>query len=77
MNVLNIAKHLLYLAQTEYGSGHSAIPTDEIFAAERLFEILKFCRKRWVNFISIKYWLPGREELSRYLRLVAFILNIV
>ncbi len=41
MNVLNIAKHLLYLAQTEYGSGNSPTTTDEIFAAERLFEVLK------------------------------------
>ncbi|CAF1437803.1 unnamed protein product [Rotaria sp. Silwood1] len=41
MNLLNIAKHLLYLAQTEYGSGNFATTIDEIFVAERLFEVLK------------------------------------
>jgi len=41
MNLLNVAKHLLHLAQTECGSGNSATTTDEIFLAERLFEVLK------------------------------------
>ncbi|CAF3709878.1 unnamed protein product [Rotaria sp. Silwood1] len=41
MNLLNIAKHLLYLAQTEYGSGNFATTIDEIFVAEQLFEVLK------------------------------------
>ncbi|CAF4123095.1 unnamed protein product [Rotaria sordida] len=42
MNLLNIAKHLLYLAQTEYGARNSTTATtDEIFPAERLFEVLK------------------------------------
>jgi hypothetical protein len=41
MNLLNIAKHLLYLVQTEYGSENSATTVDEIFTAERLFEVLK------------------------------------
>jgi hypothetical protein len=41
MNLLNIAKHLLHLAQTEYGSETSATTTDEILAAERLFEVFK------------------------------------
>ncbi|CAF1224691.1 unnamed protein product [Rotaria sordida] len=41
MNLLNIAKHLLHLTQTEYGSENSATTTDEIFVAERLFQVLK------------------------------------
>ncbi|CAF1299200.1 unnamed protein product [Rotaria sordida] len=41
MNLLNIAKHLLRLTQTEYGSENSATTTDEIFVAERLFQVLK------------------------------------
>ncbi|CAF1503263.1 unnamed protein product [Rotaria sordida] len=41
MNLLNIVKHLLDLAQTEFGYGNSAMTTDEIFIAERLFEVLK------------------------------------
>ena len=41
MNLLNIAKHLLHLAQTEFGSENSATTDDEVFAAEQLFEVLK------------------------------------
>ncbi|CAF4898172.1 unnamed protein product [Rotaria sp. Silwood1] len=41
MNLLNVAKHLLHLAQTECGSENSATTSDEIFLAERLFEVLK------------------------------------
>ncbi|CAF1555771.1 unnamed protein product [Rotaria sordida] len=41
MNLLNIAKHLLHLTQTEFGSGNSATTTDESFAAEQLFKVLK------------------------------------
>ncbi|CAF5148341.1 unnamed protein product, partial [Rotaria sp. Silwood1] len=41
MNLLNVAKHLLYLAQTEYGSENSVATTDEIFVSEQLFEVLK------------------------------------
>ncbi|CAF0972109.1 unnamed protein product [Rotaria sordida] len=41
MNLLNIAKHLLHLAQTEFGSGNFATTTDESFAAEQLFKVLK------------------------------------
>ncbi|CAF5142542.1 unnamed protein product [Rotaria sp. Silwood1] len=41
MNLLNIAKHLLDLAQTEYGYENSSMTTGEIFIAERLFEVLK------------------------------------
>jgi hypothetical protein len=33
MSLLNIAKHLLYLAQTEYGLDNFATITDEIIAA--------------------------------------------
>jgi hypothetical protein len=41
MNLLNIDKHLLHLTQNEYGSENFATTTNEIFAAERLFEVLK------------------------------------
>ncbi|CAF5140882.1 unnamed protein product, partial [Rotaria sp. Silwood1] len=40
MKLLNIAKHLLHLAKGEYGFENSATTTDEIFAAEQLFEVL-------------------------------------
>ena len=49
MNLLNIAKHLLYLAETEYTSENSATTADEIFAAERLFEILKSFKDSYFN----------------------------
>ncbi|CAF1566225.1 unnamed protein product, partial [Rotaria sp. Silwood1] len=41
MNLLNIAKHLFHLAQTEYGFENSTTTPDEIITAERLFEVLK------------------------------------
>ncbi|CAF1345520.1 unnamed protein product [Rotaria sordida] len=41
MHLLNIAKHLFHLAQTEYGSENSPTTNDEIFTAQRLFEVLK------------------------------------
>ncbi|CAF4066529.1 unnamed protein product [Rotaria sp. Silwood2] len=49
MNLLNIAEHLLYLADTEYTSENSATIADEIFAAERLFEILKSFKDSYFN----------------------------
>lgn len=49
MNLLNIAKHLLHLTQTEYGSENSATNTDEIFVAERLFEILNSFKDSYFN----------------------------
>jgi hypothetical protein len=49
MNLLNIAKQLLYLAETEYISEKSAATADEIFAAERLFEILKSFQDSYFN----------------------------
>ncbi|CAF1538898.1 unnamed protein product, partial [Rotaria sp. Silwood1] len=41
MNLLNIVKHILHLTENEYDSENSPTTTDEIFAAERLFEVLK------------------------------------
>jgi hypothetical protein len=49
MNLLNIAKHLVYLTQTEYEYGHSAITTDEICASKQLFEILKSFKNSYFN----------------------------
>ncbi|CAF1096711.1 unnamed protein product [Rotaria sordida] len=41
MNLLNIAKHLVYLTQIEDEYKHSPITTDEICASKQLFELLK------------------------------------
>ena len=46
MNILNIAKHLLYLARTEYGSEIFRTTTDEVSAAEQLFEVLRSFKDR-------------------------------
>jgi hypothetical protein len=49
MNLSNIAKHLLYLAQTEYESESSATTAGEILVAERLFEVLKSFKDSYFN----------------------------
>jgi len=50
MNLLNIAKHLFHLvAQTEYGSENSPTTNDEIFTAQRLFEVLKSFKDSYFN----------------------------
>ncbi|CAF3352789.1 unnamed protein product [Rotaria socialis] len=49
MNALNIAKHLLYLTQTEYGSENYATTVDEIFTVERLFEVLKSFKDSYIS----------------------------
>lgn len=49
MNLSNIAKHLLYLTRTEYGSENSATTAGEIAAAERLFEVLKPFKDSYFN----------------------------
>ena len=49
MKLLNVAKYLLHLAQSEYGSGNSATTADEIFVAERLFEVLKSFKDSYFN----------------------------
>ncbi|CAF1364342.1 unnamed protein product [Rotaria sp. Silwood1] len=49
MNLLNIVKHLFHLAQTEYGFENSTTTIDEIFTAERLFEVLKSFKNSYFN----------------------------
>ncbi|CAF4842507.1 unnamed protein product, partial [Rotaria sp. Silwood2] len=49
MNLSKIAKHLQYLTKNEYGYENSATTTDEIFAAERLFEVLKSFKSSYFN----------------------------
>ncbi|CAF1469635.1 unnamed protein product [Rotaria sordida] len=41
MNLINIAKHLLYLTEREFDNENSTTTADEIFASEQLFEVLK------------------------------------
>ncbi|CAF3015628.1 unnamed protein product [Rotaria sp. Silwood2] len=41
MNLVNIAKHLLYLPEREFSNEGSRTSADEIVASEQLFEVLK------------------------------------
>ncbi|CAF0773412.1 unnamed protein product [Rotaria sordida] len=41
MNLVNIAKHLLYLTEREFSNEGSRTSADEIAASEQLFEVLK------------------------------------
>ncbi len=49
MNLLNIAKHLLYFAQTQHMPENAATTTDAIFASERLFEVLKLLKDSYFS----------------------------
>jgi len=41
MNLVNIAKHLLYLTQMEFHFQNSATSEDEVLASQQLLEIFK------------------------------------
>ncbi|CAF2880172.1 unnamed protein product [Rotaria sp. Silwood2] len=41
MNLVNVAKHLLHLAETNFGSANAVTNSDEMFASQQLFEVLK------------------------------------
>ena len=41
MNLMNIAKHLLYLTQREVGYANCVPSADEIFVSQQLLEVLK------------------------------------
>ncbi|CAF4721182.1 unnamed protein product, partial [Rotaria sp. Silwood1] len=49
MNLVNIAKHLLYLTQSEFDCKNSTPNDDEIFASQKLFEILKSFKDSYFN----------------------------
>ncbi|CAF3778175.1 unnamed protein product [Rotaria sordida] len=62
MNLLNIAKHLLDLAQTEFGYKNCAMTTGEIFIAERLFEVLKSFKDSYFSELYIYDSLEFEDE---------------
>ncbi|CAF4484619.1 unnamed protein product, partial [Rotaria sp. Silwood2] len=41
MNLVNVAKHLLHLAETNFGSANDITSSNEMFASQQLFEVLK------------------------------------
>ncbi|CAF3782795.1 unnamed protein product [Rotaria sordida] len=67
MNLLNIAKHLLHLTQTEFGSGNSATTTDESFAAEQLFKVLKSFKD---SYFSEPYTYDSLEFEDEYAEMI-------
>ncbi len=49
MNLVNIAKHLLHLTQTEFYFQNSTTSEDEVSASKQLFEILKTFKDSYFN----------------------------
>ncbi|CAF1536697.1 unnamed protein product, partial [Rotaria sp. Silwood1] len=49
MNLVNIAKHLLYLTQSEFGFEDSTPNDNEIVASQQLFKILKSFKDSYFN----------------------------
>ncbi len=49
MNLVNIAKHLFYLIQSEFSFDASTPSDDEIFASQQLFKILKSFKNSYFN----------------------------
>ena len=49
MNLVNVAKHLVHLAENSFGSANDITTSDEMFAAQQLFEILNSYRNSSFN----------------------------
>ncbi|CAF4374463.1 unnamed protein product [Rotaria sp. Silwood2] len=62
MNLVNIAKHLLYLTQSEFGFKDSTPSDDEIFASQQLFEILKSFKNNYFNELYSNQSLDFHDE---------------
>ncbi|CAF4030805.1 unnamed protein product [Rotaria sp. Silwood1] len=62
MDLVNIAKHLLHLTQMEYGFEDSIPSTDEIFASQQLFEILKTFTDSYFNELYTYQTLDFNDE---------------
>lgn len=62
MNLVNIAKHLLHLAETEFGFGDSTTTDDEIFASQQLFQILKTFKDSYFNELNVYETLDFHDE---------------
>ena len=49
MNLVNVAKYLLYLSENNFGSVNDVTSFNEIFATQQLFEILKTSRDSYFS----------------------------
>ena len=62
MNLLNIAKHLLYLTQMEFAFEDTKPSADEIFASQQLFKILKTFKDSYFNELHSYQTLDFHDE---------------
>ncbi len=62
MNLVNIAKHLLHLAQTEFGFEDTIPNADEVFASQQLFKLLKTFENSYFNELHSYQTLDFHDE---------------
>ncbi|CAF4985357.1 unnamed protein product, partial [Rotaria magnacalcarata] len=62
MNLVNIAKHLLYLTQTEFHFQNSTTSEDEVLTSQHLFEILKTFKDSYFNELHTYESLDFQDE---------------
>jgi len=49
MNLVNVAKYLLHLAENRFGPANAITSSDEMFAAQQLFEVLETYKNSYFN----------------------------
>ncbi|CAF3725946.1 unnamed protein product [Rotaria magnacalcarata] len=62
MNLINIAKHLLYLTKREFSDDDSKTGADEIAASQQLFEVLKSFKDSYFNELDVYETLDFDDE---------------
>ncbi|CAF2080105.1 unnamed protein product [Rotaria magnacalcarata] len=62
MNLINIAKHLLYLTEREFSDDDSKTSADEIAASQQLFEVLKSFKDSYFNELDVYETLDFDDE---------------
>ncbi|CAF1102379.1 unnamed protein product [Didymodactylos carnosus] len=65
MNLVNIAKHLLYLTQSEFDFKYSTPSDDEIYASQQLFKILKSFKDSYFNELYTYESLDFNDEYDK------------
>ncbi|CAM4907822.1 unnamed protein product [Rotaria socialis] len=62
MNLINIAKHLLYLTEREFSDDDSKTSADEIAASQQLFDVLKSFKDSYFNELNVYETLDFDDE---------------
>lgn len=62
MNLINIAKHLLYLTEREFSDDDSKTSADEIAASQQLLEVLKSFKDSYFNELDVYETLDFDDE---------------